>query len=308
MQKLFVCAATACALMIPAFAQRQPDGKGNLVRNPLPQFQHQPEAAIDAAPNGYALTQDGIQYHGGPVLLNTKDVYLIWYGNWSGNTATTILPKLITDLNGSKYFNINTTYTDGSGNPIKNSIALSGSANDNYSQGTALSDASIITIVSTAITNGLAKDANGVYFVLTSSDVNETSGFCTAYCGWHNHTTISGTDIKYAFVGNPDRCPSACEAQSASSPNNNPGADGMTSVIAHELEEATTDPDLTAWWQTSTGQENADKCAWKFGSESTASNGSKYNMTMNGTEYLIQMNWVNALSPSGAKGFCAKSH
>ena len=143
--------------------------------------------------------------------------------------------------------------------------------------------------------------------MLTSSDVNETSGFCTVYCGWHNHTTISGTDIKYAFVGNPDRCPSACEAQFVS-PNNNAGADGMASIISHELEEATTDPDLTAWWTTATGQENADKCAWKFGSETTLPSGAKYNMTMNGTHYLIQMNWVNALSPKGAKGFCSKSH
>jgi hypothetical protein len=35
-------------------------------------------------------------------------------------------------------------------------------------------------VVSGAISSGaLPADANGVYFVLTSSDVNETSGFCT---------------------------------------------------------------------------------------------------------------------------------
>src|SRR5260370_914541 len=79
-----------------------------------------------------------------------------------------------------------------------------------------------------AINGGkVPSDANGVSFGLTSADVNETSGFCTQYCGWHNNTSIGGKDIKYSFVGNPDRCPSACEQQSASSPNNNPGADGM---------------------------------------------------------------------------------
>jgi hypothetical protein len=306
MQKLFVCAAAVCALMIPAFAQRQPDGKGNLVRNPLPQFQRQPDAAVDATPTGYALTQDGIQYHGGPILYNTKNVYLIWYGNWSGNTATTILPALVTNLSGSPYFNINTTYKDNAGHTVSNSVALSGQANDSYSRGTSIGDADVLTIVSTAITNGLPKDTAGVYFVLTSSDVNETSGFCTAYCGWHDHGTISGSDIKYAFVGNPDRCPSACEAQTTVSPNGNTGADGMTSVIAHELEEAATDPDLNAWWQTSTGMENADKCAWKFGSEKTLTNGAKYNMTMNSVNYLIQMNWVDALRGT-QKGYCSKS-
>src|SRR6516165_10781756 len=112
MQKLFVCAATACALMIPAFGQHQPDGKGDLVRDPLPQFQRQADPAIDAEPTGYSVAQHGIQYHGGPVMLGTKNVYLIWYGNWSGNTAQHIVPNLIHNLNGSPYFNINTTYTD----------------------------------------------------------------------------------------------------------------------------------------------------------------------------------------------------
>jgi hypothetical protein len=157
-------------------------------------------------------------------------------------------------------------------------------------------------VVASAITSGsLPKDTHAVYFVLTSSDVNETSGFCTQYCGWHTHGTISGSDIKYSFVGNPDRCPSACEAQTTS-PNGNAGADGMASIVAHELEEAVTDPDLNAWYDRR-GQENADKCAWTFGTESTAANGSKYNVTLGGSNYLIQRNWVNA---SG--GYCAMSY
>ena len=57
--------------------------------------------------------------------------------------------------------------------------------------------------------NALPKDTNGIYFVLTSADVNASSGFCSQYCGWHSHGTISGSDIKYSFVGNPDRCPAS---------------------------------------------------------------------------------------------------
>ena len=48
----------------------------------------------------------------------------------------------------------------------------------------------------------------------------------------------------------------------------------MASIVAHELEEATTDPD-----------------------------GSKYNVVFGGTQYLIQRNWVNA---SG--GYCSMSY
>src|SRR5438132_11253626 len=50
----------------------------------------------DAHPGGGArpIRGNGITYHGGPVMLLTTNVYYIWYGNWSGNSATTILPDL----------------------------------------------------------------------------------------------------------------------------------------------------------------------------------------------------------------------
>src|SRR5258705_528444 len=34
---------------------------------------------------------NGISYHGGPVVTGTPNIYFIWYGNWSGNSATSIL-------------------------------------------------------------------------------------------------------------------------------------------------------------------------------------------------------------------------
>ena len=201
---------------------------------------------------------NGITYHGGPIMLGTTHAYYIWYGNWAGNTATTILTNFASAIGGSPYYNINTTYTDANKTAISNAVLLMGSANDSYSQGAALSDASIKTIVSNAITSGaLPADSNAVYFVLTSADVTETSGFCTQYCGWHTHGTIAGLDIKYSFVGNPDQCPTSCAAQTTS-PNGNAGADGMASVLVHEFEEAVTDPDLNAWYD-SHGMENADK-------------------------------------------------
>lgn len=247
---------------------------------------------------------NGISYHGGPVILGTTNVYYIWYGNWTNNTAPAILSNLASSIGGSPYFNINTTYYNGSNVHVSNSVMYKGSTNDNYSQGNVLSDAGVQAVVSKAITSGaLPKDTNGVYFVLTSADVGESSGFCTQYCGWHTHGTISGSDIKFSFVGNPQRCPSACQAQPTSaSPNNNLGADGMASIISHELEEAVTDPDLNAWYD-NRGAENADKCAWTFGTTSTASNGSFYNVTLGGKQYLIQRNWVNA---SG--GYCSMSY
>ncbi len=297
MKKLWALTALASVLAVGAYADDekwkaaddQPDGKGNKTNNPLPQF---------ARPNGGAAA-NGISYHGGPVMTAPVNVYYIWYGAWSGNTATTLLTNLAQKIGGTGYWNINSTYTNSSSQHVSSVVNYVKSVNDSYSLGASLSDANVRSIVVNAINSGgLPRDPNGVYFVLASADVNETSGFCTQYCGWHTRTSLSGSDIKYAFIGNPARCPSSCAAQSTS-PNGNLGADGMASILTHELDEAASDPDLNAWYD-SRGNENADKCAWTFGTTSTAANGSKYNITLGTTRYLIQQNWVNA---SG--GHCA---
>ena len=266
-----------------------------------------PKHVVPIRPTGEAPAftpgANGIDYHNGSVMTATSNrIYYIWYGNWANNTATTLLPALAHNIGGSPYFNINTTYYNKTNTHVTNSMAWGGSTTDNYSHGKTLADADVQAIVADAINGGkLPKSSNGIYFVLTSSDVSESSGFCSQYCGWHWYGAIAGSKIKYAFIGNPDQCPNACEEQTTS-PNGNAGADGMASIIAHELEETVTDPYGSAWYDSS-GEENADKCAWTFGTESTASNGSKYNVTLGGTKFLIQQNWVNANG-----GSCAMSY
>jgi hypothetical protein len=241
---------------------------------------------------------NGIYYHGGPVMLGIPNIYFIWYGHWVSNTAPAILTDFAGSLWGSPYYNINSTYYDRTRRRISGQINYVGSIADSYSQGTALSDDAVQNVVAAALeSNALPTDRNGVYFVLTSADVDETSGFCRQYCAWHTNGTINGKDIKFAFIGNPDRCPS-CAAQTIS-PNDNAGADGMANMIAHELSEAVTDPDPNAWFDRR-AQENGDKCIWNFGTTQTARNGSQYNVTLGTRNYLLQRIWANA---SG--GYCA---
>lgn len=272
----------------------RPTGKGwgELVPVP-PGIDVKNQAAKGARPQG----SNGISYRGGPVMVDGVNVYYIWYGDWSGNTAPSILSDFAVGISNSDYWNINTTYYDGAKHYVKPIVTLSGQTSVAYPYGTSLSDSQIQQVVADAINGSkLTKDVNGVYFVLTSKDVTASSGFCTQYCGWHTHGSIAGSDIKFSFVGNPERCPSSCAAQTSTSPNGNIGADGMASIIAHELEEAATDPDLNAWYD-NRGYENADKCAWTFGTTYTVANGSKANMNLpaaNGRDFLIQQNWANA--------------
>jgi len=249
-----------------------------------------------------------IDYHGGPLMLGTTNVYFIWYGNWANNTATTILPFFASNIGGSAYFNINTTYYDGNGTHVSNSVVYRGSIIDDYSQGSSLSDDAVRNIVISALTGGnphqsgtLPLDPNGIYFVLTSADVVETSGFCSQYCGFHRYMTVNQIYVKYAFIGNPEQCPSSCEPQMIS-PNNNPGADAMASSIARFLDELVTDPLGTAWYDDQ-GRENATKCENQFGHTGIAGNGSEYNIVLNGMQFLIQENWVN-----DGFGYCSMSY
>jgi hypothetical protein len=276
----------------------RPDGKGALTAEA-----HQAKQAMQAVlPAARAAASNGISYHNGPVMTGTVGIYYIWYGNWGSNSAKTILTNFISSLGGSPYEHINTTYYNSAGTHVSGNLSYQGSYSTSAYLGTSLSDAQILKVVSDALSGGhLPYSGNAIYFVLTSKEVTASSGFCTQYCGWHDSGSTSKGKVRYAFVGNPDRCPTSCAAQTTG-PNGNAGADGMASIIAHESEEAISDPDLNAWYD-SQGEENADKCAWKFGTEKTASNGAKYNVTLGGHNYLIQENWVNA---SG--GYCAMSY
>src|SRR5215831_15194722 len=158
---------------------------------------------LPAVPGGRAVvTGNGINYHGGPVLKsNPVPIYLIFYGNWNGtgsNTAASVslVQHFISSLGNSPIELVATTYGDTTGN-VSGNVSLGGTAFVSSSKN--LTDRSLQTTVSNVITSGaLPRDGNGVYMVLTSSNINETSGFCTQYCGFHTHATLGGTDIKYS--------------------------------------------------------------------------------------------------------------
>ncbi len=292
----------SAAIMLAATPQpNEPRPSG---RNDYSRFSARFSAQAAGAPS--VTSGNGISYHNGPVMIAPAHIYYIWYGNWSsalaGSNPKGILTDFAMNLGNSPRYNTNTTYGDPSGNVSANAIFVA----DTVDAGTSLSltDANIATIVRNALTTAkLPTDPAGVYFVLTAPGVAATSGFLSQYCGWHTYQTVNGTVIKYSFVGNGAGTGlGGCAAQVAASPNGNPGVDGMVSVIMHELEEAVTDPQFTGWYDDA-GNENSDKCAWKFGTTYSAPGGGVANMKLGGRDFLVQQNWVNA---SG--GYCASSY
>jgi len=237
------------------------------------------------------------------VMSSGANLYFIWYGNWSGSAAPNVIDAFVNGLGGSAWYHINTTYSDKSSKAVNDSVALLASTSDNYSQGKTLSDNGVFQVVSSAITSGrLPLDTNALYVVFSSADVSESSGFCTNYCGWHSSATLNGTDIKFSFIGSTERCPSACST-GAPPPNGSVAGDGMASVLAHELAETVTDPDLNAWFKLSSGEETGDLCAWTFGATSSTPSGAVYNLTLPTGKFFIQQIWVNA-----GGGRCALSY
>ena len=262
-----------------------------------------------------AANRSPITYHNGPVMTALSKIVVIWYGNWAQPTGTDtaagqqIIRDALFGLSAppSTGFTNYTGITTGASSGLGVYTQTGGSAVAQVSSptlieypqpisaaygGYVLTDASVQALVTSFASS--APDPNAIYLVLSSSDVSESSGFLTAYCGWHTYTTVGSTAVKYGFIGNPNKTLTACNVNTAGvSPNDNPAVDAMVSVIAHELEETVTDPLINGWYNRSQA-ENGDMCAWTFGNAQTKlANGSYYNVTLptyggGSRHYLIQ--------------------
>jgi hypothetical protein len=248
----------------------------------------------------------GISYHGGPIFYATKVAALYWSsatiyqgGPTPGTTGSgaldgSLVGFFLSNLGGSRYFNINTTYYDAARKHVTNSVTYTQFWADNTNPGTTVSDAQVQQEVLSALLGGkLAYDPSTLYEVFSGPGVNLGGGFGTQYCAYHGHFSSALGDVKYSVMPYDWSDPAGCSAITGNGPNGDPGADTEVNTLAHETEETTTDEDLNAWYDRR-GFENADKCAWTFGATYTTANKSTANMNLGGKDFLIQRNWVNA--------------
>lgn len=256
------------------------------------------------------LAANPISFHtGGSVYAGNVAIYPVWVGTWTSTRQTLwnkVLSNLVTALGTStsntgaanQVFATNLGYFTSTGNVAPtltwpqastptSPIAASGN----------ITDAQVAGFISTALTAGKVPtpaSAGGrkpIYVYIGANNTYLSSGFGTAYCGWHSYGTIGGTNVPYIAIQDfTSTYLSACAAQTRFSPNGDVYVDAMTSILVHEIDESLSDPLLNAWYDVN-GAENADKCSWTFGSK-TLSNNYYYNYTSGGFKYLIQRNWL----------------
>jgi hypothetical protein len=144
-------------------------------------------SALTTAAQNQRLTTKML-YHNGPVETGTRNLYTIYYGCWNdecgfaGDTRTMqVLADFITSIGGRPYAQINSTYTDASGQPASSWFIYGGHVVDSsYSQSPDLTKSDIVSLISKQVNSfQLPQDPNGIYVIIASADIASTE---TGYC------------------------------------------------------------------------------------------------------------------------------
>ena len=277
-----VVAAALAALVGSAAAARvasaQHDQRG--LQNQIPPMggihwarDHQP-ARRSSSPN--------LIYHGGPVLTNGAYVEPIFWGpRWAD--ASFVADKIdgvqnfYAGIGSSDYEATNTEYTDSTGLHVGTTVSFGLSHIDLSSPPQSVGN-NTSPILAEACSKATNLVSGGYYPVYVDSPRGRAR-----FCAWHSAGTCSnGVTVQFAFFFNLDGDP-GCDPEDTSGQHSQ-GMAALANVSGHELSEALTDPHLNAWYDAN-GAENADKCAWAFGTPLLRFS--------NGTRWKVQGNWSN---------------
>ena len=239
---------------------------------------------VGEAGNAQTSGSPDLVYHGGPVQHGVTVEAIFWGTSWTDATFVgdkiAGLTSFYQGIGGSAYAATNTEYTDASDN-VSSAIGLAGthvdgSASARNGNRTSAILAEVCKVIANPVSNG--------YYPVYIDRPRGHAGFCA----WHSSGTCNGVTVSFAFFFALDGDP-GCDPQSTVA-GQSQGLQALANVSGHELSENLTDPALDAWYDSS-GAENADKCAWAFGSDSVS--------FKNRTQWKIQGNWSNNAFDSG---------
>lgn len=295
-----------------------------------------------------APADDGtVDYHGGPVLHGSTP-YLIFWDPKSELTSSdkALFERYFADVAGdsgesTNTFGVDRQYTDSTGFADytqswsashalvdKQPYPTSGQCMDNagYTENACLFDSQLQAELSRLIdADGLPTGTTGdapIYFIVTPPDVNScipalgvNADECadTTFCAYHSYYSVGGNNVLYADIptvlakNDPKQCQQDANTR-VQSPNSNSLVDVALKDASHEANETITDPLLSAWWDSSSGNEIADNCnatgnvdppdqtnpkAFTPTLGGSASAGTLYNQQINSHHYYTQSVWSN---------------
>ncbi|HWE11050.1 MAG TPA: hypothetical protein VG325_17005 [Solirubrobacteraceae bacterium] len=159
-----------------------------------------------------------------------------------------------------------------------------------------------------------SQTANGnAQYVIVSPSATHPDGFNTPsaqFCAWHDWTgdnTLSGGAVaspygQLAFTNLPYVTDAGTSCGQRLVNSGAGGAlDGVTIVEGHEYAETLTDPYPSSGWVDSSGNEDADKCAWI-----TSGQGAAQDLALSTGTFAVQSTWAN--DGDGGSGGCEISH
>lgn len=137
-----------------------------------------------------------------------------------------------------------------------------------------------------------AANRNAQYFVMSPHNTfpdgfNRGGGFC-AWHDWNGDVGVSSPYGDIAFTNSPyiTDAGSSCGQNFV---NGSGKLDGVSIVNGHEYSETITDQNPAGGWTDSSGQENADKCAWL----SPGATGGAANLALATGTFAMQGTWGN---------------
>ncbi len=194
--------------------------------------------------------------HGGSVVSNAKVLSIFYNGATAAVLQSGISAFVNNFSNSDPGMKVITQYSK-SGNAISASLVQSPAFVDNKPAPRRISDSGIHSYLTGLFNAGsIPVSTNTIYGVYLPQGTTSTLGnarSCTSYCGYHSSYNYNGNTILYAVYPYLD-C-SGCTLSGKTV------VDMETIVTSHEVREAITDP-VNAWWESSSGYEADDKCAW----------------------------------------------
>lgn len=209
------------------------------------------------------LYKANISFHGGPVITSAKVVYIFWGPNFANAAHADFqyAQQLIAYRNQFGTTPEYNTITQYSGIQLSNLQGSQADWFDTSTPPTNVTDNRVRTEVNTYLASHGGNNSSTIYEVFIPRTSYSSSGGSTScggphlqYCAYHSWIGSGTGATKYSIEPYPS-C-SGCQVSGWTD------AQDAEHFMCHETREAVTDPTGNGWWDSTSGAEADDKCAW----------------------------------------------